>query len=417
MIGSSVRKITACRLCDGPGLSPVVDFGNVALGNNLQETAEGARQAETYPLVLNRCGACGHFQLADAVAPEVLYATNYTYLSGIGSSFVRHFEAYADWVLQTCEMPAAPFIVDVGSNDGTCLKPFKARGFKVCGVDPASMPANLANANGIETLNAFFDDTVVADIVARHGQADMVTSHNVLAHVDDLAATFRAVHALVREGGYFCFEVGYFRDVLSKNCFDTIYHEHLDYHHAAPLIRHLTGLGFSVENLSVNDVQGGTIRLLFRKDGRGAISAQAADFLASEDRSVVNDPTFLRSWGSGVTELMSRFKAMVGDHVDQGALIAAYGAPTKATLLMKVAGVTGDEVAFVVEDNPLKVGRYLPGSAVPIRPTATLQEREPDVLIIFAWNFAEDIVAKVRGTFSRPVRAIIPLPELRTIDV
>lgn len=417
MTGSSVRKITTCRLCGGSALSPVVDFGNVALGNNLQETAEAARQAETYPLVLNRCGGCGHFQLADAVAPEILYATNYTYLSGIGSSFVRHFGAYADWVVETCQLPDTPFIVDVGSNDGTCLKPFKARGFKVCGVDPASMPAELANADGIETVNAFFDEAVVAGIVARHGQADMVTSHNVLAHVDDLAATFRAVHALLRDGGYFCFEVGYFREVLSKNCFDTIYHEHLDYHHAAPLIQHLTKLGFSVENLAVNEIQGGSIRLLFRKDGRGAISAQAADFLAGEDRSVVNNDAFLLSWGNGVVELMSRFKAMVADHVAQGALIAAYGAPTKATLLMKVAGVTGDEVAFVVEDNPLKVGRYLPGSAVPIRPTSALQEREPDVLIIFAWNFADDIVAKIRGTFSRPVRVIVPLPELRTLDV
>lgn len=413
----SLRKITTCRLCDGSDLSQIVDFGSVALGNNLQETAEGARAAATYPLVLNRCGDCGHFQLADAVAPELLYATNYTYLSGIGASFVRHFDGYADWVAETCDLPERAFIVDVGSNDGTALKPFQKRGLTVMGVDPASMPARIANENGVETLNAFFDEAAVDEVVRRHGHADMVTSHNVLAHVDDLAATFRAIHRLLKDGGYFCFEVGYFREVLTKNFFDTIYHEHLDYHHAAPLVRHLTKLGFSVENLSVNAIQGGSIRLLFRKDGRGAVSEQAAAFLTSEEGSVVNDDAFLQSWGDGVRDLMARFRIMLQERAAAGKLIAAYGAPTKATLLMKVAGVSEREVAYVVEDNPLKAGRFLPGSAVAILPSTELKAREPDVLVVLAWNFADDIINKVRNGFSKPVEAIVPLPDIRSVNL
>lgn len=412
---SVVRTITSCRLCDVGDLHPIVDFGNVPLGNNLQETARAARAASQYPLVLNRCGECGHFQLGHAVAPEILYATNYTYLSGIGSSFVRHFDAYAQWVGEICDLPETPVIVDVGSNDGTCLKHFKARGFTVCGVDPAEMPAGIANAAGIDTLNTFFDDEAVATIKARYGPADMVTSHNVLAHVDNLAATFGAIRDVLKPGGYFCFEVGYFREVLSNNCFDTIYHEHLDYHHAAPLVRHLTALGFSIESLTVNAIQGGSIRLLCRNTGAGGVSAQAADFLASERESVINDDAFLNGWRDGVRELMAQFKAMLRVHAAHGAVVAAYGAPTKATLLMKVAGVTGDEVAYVVEDNALKAGRFLPGSAVPILPTAQLKVQEPDVLVIFAWNFAEDIIGKVAGSFSKPVEVIIPLPRLRIV--
>ncbi len=417
MIGGSVRKITACRLCEGRDLNAIVDFGSVALGNNLQESADGARAADVYPLLLNRCSDCRHFQLADAVDPSLLYATNYTYLSGIGPSFVRHFDAYADWVRAACDLPQSPFIVDVGSNDGTCLKPFQARGFTVCGVDPAEMPARLANENGVHTLNAFFDEQAVATIVSLYGQADMVTSHNVLAHVDDLAATFRNIAAVLKDGGYFCFEVGYFREVLNKNCFDTIYHEHLDYHHAAPLVRHLTNLGFSIEELSVNQIQGGSIRLLFRKDGRGTVSEQAAAFLAEEGQASINDDEFLRGWGDGVVSLMKAFREMVAERAERGLVLAAYGAPTKATLLMKVAGLDHDQVAYVVEDNPLKTGRFLPGSAVPILPTSQLAILEPDVLIIFAWNFADDIVDKVRGIFTRPVEIVVPLPQLRTLIV
>jgi len=410
----AVRIIDTCRLCGAHDLQLQIDFGQVPLGNNLQHTAEEARRAESYPLALNRCLKCWHFQLCHAVAPELLYATDYTYLSGIGASFVKHFGAYAEWVTAQCGLRERAVVVDVGSNDGTCLAAFRARGHIVCGVDPASLAAGIANDNGIETINAFFDAEAVREIVRRHGQADFVTSHNVLAHVDDLAAVFRHIHALLRDGGHFAFEIGYFRDVLRTGCFDTIYHEHLDYHHAAPLARHLTDLGFDLVHIGVNNVQGGSLRLLLRKTGGGAISADAEAFLAEERASVVHDEAFLRDWRRSIEVRMSSFNALMRARVGAGARIVGYGAPTKATLLMKMAGLGADEVASVVEDNSHKTGRFLPGSGIPIRPTAELESIRPEVIVIFAWNFADDIIAKLRGRFASPVEVVTPLPELRT---
>lgn len=384
------------------------------MGNNLQETAEAASAAEAYPLVLERCGACGHFQLGHAVAPELLYATNYTYLSGIGPSFVRHFAEYAAWADERELLPAGALVVDIGSNDGTCLKAFQDRGYRVCGVDPATLAATIANDRGIETINAFFSGDVVRQIVETHGEADFVTSHNVLAHVDDLAEVFRNIHTLLKDGGHFAFEIGYFREVLRTGCFDTIYHEHLDYHHAAPLTRHLTGLGFDVVELSVNAVQGGSLRLLLRKTGEGGVSEQARDFLAEEGRSVLYDEPFLASWRHSIDERMGKLGEALRERERSGRKIVAYGAPTKATLLMKLAGLDGSDVAIVVDDNPHKTGRFMPGTAVPIRPTAELEAAEPDVIVLFAWNFAADIVTKLRGRFRRPVEALVPLPELRS---
>jgi SAM-dependent methyltransferase len=412
-MSESARRINSCRLCDSRDLSGYVDFGEVPLGNNLQESAEAAAAAEAYPLQVNRCGECGHFQLSHAVDPALLYATNYTYLSGIGASFVRHFEAYADWVQERCELPGDALVVDVGSNDGTCLKAFKQRGFSVFGVDPASLAASIANEAGIETLNRFFDSTAVAEIVRRRGQADFVTSHNVLAHVDDLGAVFRDIHSLLKDGGYFAFEIGYFGEVLRSGCFDTIYHEHLDYHHAAPLARHLTGLGFELLDLSVNAVQGGSLRLLLRKTGSGSIAPAAQRFLGEERGSVLCDEAYLANWKRRIETQMGEFHALLADHAANAGTIVGYGAPTKATLLMKMAGLDRSQVAFVVEDNPHKAGRFLPRSAVPIRPSSALDEVLPDVLVIFAWNFADDITAKLRGRFPRPVSVVVPLPELK----
>lgn len=414
---AATRKITACRLCAATDLAEIIDFGEVPLGNNLQETSSAALAAARYPLDLYRCGSCGHFQLGHAVAPEALYATNYTYLSGIGPSFIRHFDAYAEWVVATCGLPKDALVVDVGSNDGTCLKAFRARGYRVCGVDPATLPAKIANENGIDTLNAFFDSETVERIKAKYGAADFVTSHNVLAHVDDLALMFANIHALLKPDGRFCFEVGYFREVLKNNFFDTIYHEHLDYHHAAPLVRHLTALGFAIEDLSVNPVQGGSIRVLCKKTGTGAVSESAQAFLAAERGSILNDAAYLRNWRHEIEAKMARFRAMLQDRAGKKRSIAGFGAPTKATLLMQMAGIGHDDIAYVAEDNALKAGRFLPGTGVPVLLTSHLLSNPPDVLVIFAWNFADDIIAKIRGKLGKPVEVIIPLPEAKTVQL
>ncbi|MDP3802977.1 class I SAM-dependent methyltransferase [Brevundimonas sp.] len=411
----SYRAIEICRLCGGKELTHYVDFGEVPLGNNLQESTEAARGAAAYPLVLNRCDACAHFQLGHAVAPELLYATNYTYLSGIGVSFVKHFAEYAEWAATRLDLAPGSLVVDIGSNDGTALKPFQAQGHRVFGVDPASLAASIANDNGVETLNAFFDEAAVDEILRRHGQADFVTSHNVLAHVDDLAAVFRNIHRLLKDGGWFAFEIGYFREVLRTGCFDTTYHEHLDYHHAAPLSRHLTALGFDVVDLSVNAVQGGSLRLLLRKSGEGRVSAAARAFLEEERGSVLYDAEFLAGWKAMIEATMAAFGDAVRLRRAAGKRLVAYGAPTKATLLLQMAHLTADEIAMVVDDNPHKVGRFLPGSAIPIRATAELDDDVPDVIVILAWNFADDICGKLRGRFPTPVEALTPLPDLRSV--
>ncbi len=416
-INESTRALKECRLCGSADLGDFIDFGQVPLGNNLQLTSQQAKEVDAYRLDVLRCHECGHFQLGHAVAPELLYATNYTYLSGIGSSFVKHISAYAQWIDEHCDLPAQAVVVDIGSNDGTCLKAFQTRGYTVCGVDPASLAAGIARENGIPTINSFFDSAAVLEIISRYGRADFVTSQNVLAHVDDLGAVFRNIYDLLKDEGYFAFEIGYFREVLLTGCFDTIYHEHLDYHHAGPLARHLCALGFDLLDLSVNSVQGGSLRLLLKKTGKGVIAEQAQNFLDAEKQSVLGDEEFLSNWPRKIESSMVEFHNLLSEESSRGARIAAYGAPTKATLLTKLANLGASEIAFVVEDNPHKVGRFLPGSCIPIRLTSELITFQPEVIVLLAWNFADDIVAKLRGKFNTSVKVVVPLPDLRVINL
>ena len=148
-------QIKNCRLCKSVNLNPFVDFGEVSLGNDLQENQSNAIKSKKYPLVINKCQNCGHFQLTISVNPKRLYATNYTYLSGVGKSFVSHLKNYATWAYQEFSLSKDSLVLDLGSNDGTCLKFFKKLGCKVLGIDPAKMPADIANKNQIPTLNEF----------------------------------------------------------------------------------------------------------------------------------------------------------------------------------------------------------------------------------------------------------------------
>lgn len=408
------REIKACRLCGCKSLDGVIDFDNVPLGNNLQDTPEQALCAAAYPLQLNRCLNCGHFQLGHAVNPKLLYATNYTYLSGVGKSFVRHFEQNALWAVKKANLKVDDLVVDIGSNDGTCLKYFQQLGMRVCGVDPATLPVSIANQKGVPTLEAFFDAEIVNKIITKYGQAQYVTSHNVLAHVDNLRATFDGVYSLLADGGWFGFEIGYFREVLANNLFDTVYHEHLDYHHASALAQHLTGLGFDIVELDVTSVQGGSLRLLLQKTGEGRVHGKARAFLDDERNGILNDRDFLKGWVGTIKSRMHNFGKTVRDAASAGQTVVGYGAPTKATLLLRFAGIGSSNLQYVVEDNPHKVGRYLPGSAIPILSNKLLAEQQPDMIVILAWNFADDILKKLRcGGISSTTKVVVPLPNLR----
>jgi len=407
---NNYRTIGNCRLCESSKLELHFDFGSIPLGNNLKDTRSDALSTDKYPLAVNRCVRCGHFQLTIAIAPEKLYATNYTYLSGVGKSFVNHFQDYAKWIQEKCNFTLNALVIDVGSNDGTCLKEFKKLGFRVCGVDPASIPAQLANDTGIDTFNLFFDEDTVDKILVEKGKADFVTSHNVLAHVDDLRAILKNIYKVLKMGGYFCFEVGYFREVLKTGCFDTIYHEHLDYHHAKPLSDFLNEIGFDLIDLSVNQIQGGSLRLFLQKTGEGIVSPQAKRFLDEETRSILYQNDIISSWQTTVKKDMEQFGDRVRMHVASGKTVVGYGAPTKATLLMETSGLGFSDISFIVEDNLLKVDKFMPFTGIPILEVGELYRKKPDIIIIFAWNFCEDIIAKLKLQVDWPVTFLVPLP-------
>ncbi len=410
------KKINCCRLCNSEDLNIQFNFGKIPLGNNLLSTYQKAIDADVYPLEVVKCGDCNHFQLNHSVSPDLLYATNYTYLSSIGSSFVQHIKEYVFWLRTTCKLNKDSFVFEIGSNDGTCLNEFKEIGCKICGVDPAKIPSSIANKKNLFTINDFFDDGVVKQVIDIFGQPDLISSQNALAHIDDLSEVFRNAFKLLKNEGHFVFEVGYFKEVLEKQLFDTIYHEHLDYHHGVPLVKFLNKIGFSILNMSVNGSQGGSLRVLLKKTNNITISNQVLEFLNVERNSILFKKYKLENWLFDIHKNLEQLKAYVVKTKKEGIKVLGYGAPTKATLLIEASNLSMNDIEYIVDDNEIKVGRYLPKHGIEIKNVNELKKNKNCCVIILAWNFSNDIILKLKK-LKLDLLVLVPLPKFKIIKL
>lgn len=399
-----------CRLCGGRDLEQVISLTPTPPANAFVPADQLGVPQPVFPLDVFFCRACGHVQLLDVVDPGYLFA-NYVYVSGTSRVFVEHFRRYAEAVIRDYLPPPPALVVDVGSNDGTLLRQFAGRGYRVVGVDPAREIAAAATASGIPTVPAFFTPDVAARLRAEHDAARVVTANNVFAHADDLGAVADGVAALLAPDGVFLFEVSYLADVVEHTLFDTIYHEHLAYHTVGPLVGFLRRHGLELIRVDRVDTHGGSIRCAAQRAGGSRPEDESVGRAVARERSAGLDrPETLVAFARRVEDLRRRFREMVGGLKAGGHRIAGFGAPAKATTLMYHFGIGPETIEFIVDDSPLKQHLFTPGLHVPVLPVAELYRRRPDDVIVLAWNFAGPILAAHEALRQSGTRFIVPLP-------
>ncbi|RAU23594.1 SAM-dependent methyltransferase [Paramagnetospirillum kuznetsovii] len=415
MNGANHHRRDTCRLCGGKHLSLVVKLAPTPPANAFVPAAERAREQERFPLDVFFCDDCAHVQLLDVVDPRVLFE-HYVYVSGTSPVFVKHFEDYAGFVMERFKPVSGGLVLDIGSNDGTLLSFFQKAGMTVLGVDPAQEIAAAACARGIETLCGFFGADMGAEIAANRGKAQVITANNVFAHIDNLAGVVDGVRALLAPAGVFVFEVSYLVDVVRDTLFDTIYHEHLDYHSVGPLVRFFAAKGMQlVEAIRVGS-HGGSLRGIAQlKGGPHAVGASVAAAVAEEERLGLDKAETLRAFSRDIDALGAELGGLLRDLKGQGKRIAGFGAPAKATTLMYHFGIGPDLVDFIIDDSPLKQGLFTPGMHVPVLSSSAIAEQKPDYLVILAWNFAAAIIAKNAAFRESGGKFIIPIPKVEVV--
>jgi len=409
---AAVRRRSSCRLCGGAALRPAFSLTPTPPANAFVGAGERDAAQQAFPLDLEFCSGCTHLQLAHVVDPRVLFE-NYLYVSGTSSVFVRHFAAYADWLWARAAAPAGALVVDLGSNDGTLLRAFRTRGARVLGVDPATRIAAEATGQGFETLPKFFTPPLARKLAVERGRASIVTANNVFAHIDDLGAVLDGVSELLAPHGLLCFEVSYLLDVVEKTLFDTIYHEHLDYHALRPLVPFLRAHGFeAIEALRV-DSHGGSIRVLAQRvGGERAVDRSVGAILEQERKAELDRIETYSAFSRRVGALGEELGRLLHQLKAQGCRIAGYGAPAKATTLMHHFRIGPEQVEFIADDSPRKQGLYSPGLHVPVLAPDAILERRPDYLVVLAWNFAHSIIERNAAFRERGGKFIVPLPRL-----
>ena len=400
-----------CRLCEGAELTTVIELTPTPPGNRVLSPSEAKEAMPVYPLEVRFCRSCAHLQLGHVVDPKILYQRRYSYVSATSPVFVAHLRDYARQVVDRFSLEPNGLVVDIGSNDGTCLGFFKDAGFEVLGVDPATDIAHEATAGGIETVADFFGLKLAKRLRDERGAAHLITSHNTCAHIDDLADVLDGVNHWLRDDGLFVMEVGYFVDVYQNAWFDTIYHEHLDYHTVTPLPRFFSRFGLEIVGVERTAPQGGSIRLTAQRQGGPHEPDGSLTELLDLERSLAIDrPETFQAFGKRVNSVRDELTRLLISLKSEGKTIAAYGAPTKATTLLMHFGLGREELDFTLEDNPLKHGCLVPGALIPILPSAELYERKPDYLVILAWNFAKPIMKKHTRYHFEGGRFILPMP-------
>ena len=412
---SSYRHRDDCRLCGSHQLSCVLSLvptppANAFVPAELKDVAQ-----PSFPLDVYFCESCKHVQLLDVVDPRVLFE-HYVYVSGTSPVFVKHFENYAADILSRFASETEGVVVDIGSNDGTLLRVFQQAGRQVQGIDPAIEIAQAASQAGIPTLNGFFSTEMAKRIRAKHGPAAIVTANNVMAHIDNLSDILTGIRLMLADDGVFAFEVSYLADVIDKTLFDTIYHEHLDYHTVLPLVPFLAAHDLDIIDVVHVPSHGGSIRIIAQPKGAGRpVNENVAAIIRAERNQGLDKAETFRQFGAKIDALGSELKAILAAFKNEGKLIAGFGAPAKATTLMHHFGIGPETIDFIIDDSPLKQGLYAPGMHIPVVSSAALAERKPDILLILAWNFAPSIIERTTTFKESGGRYVVPLPQIEVI--
>ena len=401
----------SCRMCDSKSLKKAMSLSPTPPGNDFLSKDELHHVEDKYPLDLYFCNKCFHIQLGHVVKPEILYQKNYSYVSATSQHFIDHLEQYSKDMISRFGLQVNDLVVDVGSNDGTCLSFFRESGMKVIGIDPAGDIAEKASENGIQTIADFFGYDLAVELRNKYGAAKYITSHNACAHIDNLLDVFKGVEFWLDQNGVFVLEVGYFVDVFSNTWFDTIYHEHLDYHTVAPFEKLFARAGMELISVQRISPQGGSIRLMAQKLG-GSFNKDnsVGDLIKLECKMGLNKIETLYEFDNKIRDVNDKLKILIDSLKAEGKTIVGFGAPTKATTLMAHFGIDENVLDFIVDDNPLKQGLYTPTSHIPVLPAKAIYYYRPDYVLILAWNFASPIMEMHKEYSDNIGKFIIPMP-------
>ena len=394
--------VTKCRSCGNDDLKDVVSLGKSPLANNLLNSLDD--ECDMYPLEMKYCDNCKNCQLSYNVPPQKMF-DNYLYVSSTAETFRNHFKQAAEQYIKEFNLNSNSLVVDIGSNDGVFLKPMKENGVRVVGVEPAKNIAELANSNGITTINNYFNNESVEEIKSKYGKASIVTASNVFAHSDELVNITKETFNLLNEDGTFIIEVQYLLDTIKDLTFDNIYHEHVNYWSVTSLVNFFKNLNLSVVKVEHINTHGGSIRVYVQREG-SKVDNSVLNFVENEKEFGINEYKTYQDFSKRVEVIKYNVVNNIKKLKSKYKTIAGYGSPAKATTALNFFSVDSSFIDYTIEDNELKNNKFIPGVNIPIRNKEYCENNLPDVVIVLAWNFFNEIKNNNQNLIEKGVKFI-----------
>jgi SAM-dependent methyltransferase len=404
-----------CRHCGADATLQLVDLGS-APPSNAYLTRDALRRPEVWlPLRVLVCERCWLAQTDDFVRADQLFGADYGYFSAFSTGWLAHAERYVSDMISRFGLDADSQVVEVAANDGYLLQYVKARGIPCVGVEPTASTAAAARERGIPMIEAFFGVELAEELARSGRQADLMTANNVLAHVPDINDFVRGFTVLLKPHGVATFEFHHLKRLIDGCQFDTIYHEHFSYLSLTAVESIFADGGLTVFDVEEHTTHGGSLRVFAQRADTGRQQrSQAVDaLLAAEASAGLRSADYYAGFQERVLKVKYDFLSFLLTARAQGKTVAGYGAAAKGNTLMNFAGVRPDLVAFVVDRNPAKQGKYLPGSRIAVVGDEELKQAQPDFVLILPWNLRDEVMSELAYVSGWGGRFVTAVPELK----
>ena len=406
-----------CRHCQSELILPLVDLGS-APPSNAYLTNETLKAPEKwFPLNVLVCESCWLVQTEDFAGAEELFDDDYAYFSSFSSSWLTHAESYVETMVERFTLNEKSMVIEVAANDGYLLQYVKEQNIPCLGVEPTKSTANAAREKGIEIVEEFFGVKLVKQLVARGKQADLTAANNVLAHVPDINDFVSGFTHLLKDNGVATFEFPHLLNLIEKNQFDTIYHEHFSYLSLIAVNTLFTANGLSVFDVEEMPTHGGSLRVFAqRKDtGTHAVNDRFMSLLKKEQALGLDSADFYADFQEKANKVKYGLTKFLIEAKESGKKVIGYGAAAKGNTLLNFAGIKEDLLTCVVDKNPAKQNKYLPGSRVPILNESIITSLKPDYILILPWNLKHEVIEQLHYIREWSGKFVTAVPQIEVL--
>jgi len=401
--------MSLCKVCKHV-LETVISFGKMPISNRF--VSDVTADEFLYDLSLGFCPECFMAQLEECVDPAMMFNEEYAYFSSISKAMEDHFAEMASEVIDLVSDKAQPFVLELGCNDGIMLKHIAARGIPQLGIEPSANVAASAREKGIQVLDDFFTAKTASEIKDRYGQADVICGANVMCHIEDINSVLEGVSILLKPEGLFFFEDPYLGEIIRKTSFDQIYDEHVYYFSGLAVSKLAKRQGLQLVDMVPQEVHGGSMRYYLKKGANNRIRKNVPFFLSQEKALNLHVSDGYIMFRERVNKICSDFKEILLKIKAEGKKIAAYGATSKSTTLLIYSKVGPDLIDYVSDTTPTKIGKYTPGTHIPVKSHEQFLEDSPPYTVLLAWNHKREIFEKEKEYREKGGKFITFFPEV-----